>query len=520
MTCSRSDHSVLIFDYACYIDNEFSTTKYLYEKADYGIIKSHLRDHGWKNQFILNHTASSVEDMWNEFKNKLLKIRDKFIERKKTGQPFWKRKGDVPIDSNLQELIKRKGKLHRRWIKTLKSGKDGEDDRKAYKEVRNQVKNRMVKTKVKFERDIAERSKRSPKVFWSYTRSKLKTKTGVAPLLENTKDKSSIRYSDKEKADILQRQFASVFTKEPDGELPDFRLRTLTEISLPDIDSEIVRKKILQLDVDKACGPDEMHPRLLKELVDEISTPLAMIFRKSLLDGVLPSDWKHAYVSPLFKKGAKNIASNYRPISLTSIVCKIMESIVKEKIMSHLMTENLVSRHQYGFIPGRSTTTQLLNYLNDCIEALVEGNVTDTIYFDFSKAFDTVPHNRLLKKLKCYGIKGQVLKWIKSFLKGRSQVVKVNGEESFPESVMSGIPQGSVLGPILFVIYINDLPDVVKSKIYLFADDTKLLSKIQSKDDSLYLQEDINALGKWSNDWLLKFNLDKCHVLTLGSTLR
>ena len=203
----------------------------------------------------------------------------------------------------------------------------------------------MVKTKVKLERDIAERFKRSPKVFWSYTRSKLKTKTGVAPLLENTKDKSSIRYSDKEKADILQKQFPSVFTKEPDGELPNFRLRTLTEISLLDIKSEIERKKILELEVDKACGPDEFHPRLLKELVDEISTPLVMIFRKSLLDGVLPSDWKHANVSSLFKKGAKNIAANHRSISLTSIVCKIMESIVKEKIMSHLMTENLVSRH-------------------------------------------------------------------------------------------------------------------------------------------------------------------------------
>ena len=416
---------------------------------------------------------------------------------------------------NLQQLIKRKCQLHRRWIKNQKHGNECEDIRKAYKEIRNQVKNKMVNTKIKYEKDIAERSKRSPKVFWSYTRSKLKTKTGVAPLLENTKDNSSIRYSDIEKANILQRQFASVFTKEPDGDLPNFRLRTFKEINLPEIDSEIVLKRILELDVDKACGPDEMHPRLLKELADEISTPLAMIFRKSLLDGDLPLDWKHANVSPLFKKGAKNIPSNYRPISLTSIICKIMETIVKEKIMSHLIDNNLITRHQYVFIPGRSTTTQLLNYLNDCIETLAEGNVTDTIYFDFSKAFDTVPHQRLLKKLKCYGIKGQVFKWIESFLKGRSQVVKVNGKESFPEPVISGIPQGSVLGPILFVIYINDLPDVVKSKIYLFADDTKVLNKIKTMDDSLSLQEDINALGEWSKDWLLQFNL-KCHVLTLG----
>ena len=512
----KSDHSVLIFDYSCYIDNENSSKKYLYGKADYNIIKDHLLSQDWKGQFILNHTASPVETMWTEFKSKLLEVRDKFVEQKQAGPPVWKRKGDVPIDKNLQHLIKRKGKLHRRWINNLKNGRNCEEDRKAYTKVRNQVKNRMLNTKIKFEKDIAERSKHSPKVFWSYTRSKLKTKTGVAPLLENTNDKSSIRYSDKQKADILQKQFASVFTREPDGELPKFDLRTLSEINLPDINPEIVRKKILELDADKACGPDEIHPRLLKELADIISTPLAMIFRKSLLDGTLPSDWKHANVSPIFKKGAKNIASNYRPISLTSIACKIMESIIKDEIMSHLMDKKLITSRQYGFIPGRSTTTQLLNYLNDCIEALVEGYVTDTIYFDFSKAFDTVPHHRLLKKLKCYGIKGQVLKWIESFLKGRSQVVKVNDIDSFLESVISGIPQGSVLGPILFVIYINDLPDVVKSKIYLFADDTKILNKIQSLQDSTNLQEDINPLGKWSNDWLLQFNLDKCHVLTLG----
>ena len=343
---------------------------------------------------------------------KLLKIRDKFVEQKQGGPPAWKRKGDVSINQNLQQLMKTKGKLHRRWIKTLKSGKNGDEDRKAYTKVRNQVKNRMQNTKIKFEKDIAERSKHSPKVFWSYTRSKLKTKTGVAPLLENTKDNSSTKYADKEKADILQKQFASVFTREPDGELPNFDLQTLIEINLPDINSEIVHKKILELNVDKACGPDEIHPRLLKELVDIISTPLAMIFRKSLLDGALPSDWKHATVSPMFKKGAKNIASNYRPISLTSIVCKIMESIIKDKIMSHLLDKKLISRHQYGFVPGRSTTTQLLHYLNDCIEAFARGYVTNTIYFDFSKAFDTVPHQRLLKKLKCYGIKGQVLNWI------------------------------------------------------------------------------------------------------------
>ena len=150
------------------------------------------------------------------------------------------------------------------------------------------------------------------------------------------------------------------------------------------------------------------------------------------------------------------------------------------------------------------------------MEAIANGNVVDVIYFDFAKAFDTVPHRRLIKKLQSYGIQNQVLEWISAFLKDRHQVVKVNDSLSEKRRVISGVPQGSVLGPLLFVIYINDLPDVVHSQIYLFADDTKILKTVQNQQDSLELQNDINALDDWSRAWLLKFHPDKCHVLTLG----
>ena len=151
-----------------------------------------------------------------------------------------------------------------------------------------------------------------------------------------------------------------------------------------------------------------------------------------------------------------------------------MESVIKESIMKHLENEHLLSEKQFGFMRGRSTTTQLLNYLDKCVEMLANGNVVDAIYFDFAKAFDTVPHRRLLKKLKGYGIDGKILEWIKSFLQNRTQSVKVNGIFSNIASVKSGVPQGSVLGPILFILYINDLPDVVQSNVYLFAEDTKM----------------------------------------------
>ena len=184
--------------------------------------------------------------------------------------------------------------------------------------------------------------------------------------------------------------------------------------------------------------------------------------------------------------------------------------------MEHLMQENLLSDKQYGFINKRSTVTQLIHFIDKCCETTSQGKVVDCIYFDFAKAFDTVPHRRLQKKLECYGIVGPIFNWIKSFLSDRKQLVNVNGSKSSLDPVVSGIPQGSVLGPLLFVIYINDLPDHVISSLYLFADDTKLVKEINSHYDSLIVQSDIDAMSKWSRDWLLKFHPDKCHVLTIG----
>ena len=172
------------------------------------------------------------------------------------------------------------------------------------------------------------------------------------------------------------------------------------------------RNEILKLNASKSCGPDEIHLQILIELVDFVSKRLALLLNKTMDEGCIPQDWKMVYVSPIFKKGARNKAENYRPISLTSIVGKLMEYFVKDSIMTHMRAENLLSSKQYGFINGRSTTIQLLSYLDKCIDTIVSGGIVDTIYFDFAKAFDSVPHERLLGKLKSYGINGKVLEWI------------------------------------------------------------------------------------------------------------
>ena len=173
-------------------------------------------------------------------------------------------------------------------------------------------------------------------------------------------------------------------------------------------------------------------------------------------EGCILQDWKMSNVSPIFKKRARNKAENYRPISLMSIVCKLAEFFVKDSIMTHMRAENLLSSKQYDFINGRSTTTQLSSYLDKWIDTIVSGGVVDTVYFDFAKVFDSVPHERLFGKLKSYGINGKVFEWIKAFLSNCRQRVNVIGMKSDPATVLSGIPQGSVLGPIFFVIYVND----------------------------------------------------------------
>ena len=212
---------------------------------------------------------------------------------------------------------------------------------------------------------------------------------------------------------------------------------------------------------------------------------------------------------------------NYRPVSLTSVLCKTLESIIRDSIIEHMEKNNLFSDKQFGFITGRSTVLQLLHVLNIWIEILDQGGDLEVVYCDFMKAFDKVPHRRLIHKIEKYGITENILGWIESFLSDRTQCVVINGTKSDCAAVTSGIPQGSVLGPILFVIYINDLPEVVNkdSYVYLFADDTKVFREVKSEDDRKILQNDIDRMVEWSNTWMLKFHPDKCKVMKLGSKI-
>ena len=513
----KSDHNVITFDYHCYLDYSKPKDVFSYSKGDYEGMRLKMATSNWKTKFLQEAKQLTVEEMWASIKGKIGELKNGYVPKTTVkGKPSWTEKGCFPVSSVSLSALREKKKAHRNWIKAVKEGIADEEKHINYRKASRKVKTLLRKEKRKFEKGIATNAKKNPKSFWAHSRRKLKTKVGISPLRNNPECKDSLKFDDLEKANILQDQFSSVFTKEPDGDIPRLPRRCKHTRLRLNVTEERVMKLIDNLNPNKSIGPDDVHARIIKELKEYLAEPLAYLFNSTLRHGKLPHDWKCANISAIFKKGSRNLAENYRPISLTSIVCKMMETLIRDELMQHLQEKNLLSPKQHGFISGRSTVTQLLNYLDKCIASTVDGHMVDSIYLDFAKAFDTVPHKRLIGKLESYGISGCILDWVKDYLSGRTQTVLVNGEKSRTAPVISGIPQGTCLGPLLFVIYINDLLDDIESDGFMFADDTKIFRKIVSTDDCNILQRDIDKLESWSKKWLLKFHPNKCHVLSLG----
>merc|ERR1711911_503815 len=217
-----------------------------------------------------------------------------------------------------------------------------------------------------------------------------------------------------------------------------------------------------------------------------------------------------------FKKGSKDEPGNYRPISLTSVPGKILESIIADNITAHLESNNLIKDSQHGFRSGRSCLTNLLEFFHHMFSTYDKSRAIDILYLDFKKAFDKVPHKRLLSKVRSLGIIDEVSDWIEDWLNNRQQRVVINGASSDWQNVTSGVPQGSVLGPLLFIIYINDLDLGLTSKINKFADDTKIGINAGNNSAVIELQRDLEKIGEWSERWLMPFNVDKCKVMHIG----
>lgn len=279
-----------------------------------------------------------------------------------------------------------------------------------------------------------------------------------------------------------------------------------------------VLRALLNLDVRKGRGPDGMPPELLKACAYELCYPLCCIFNMSLFYGVFPDRWKLSYITPIFKSGSRAVVNNYRGVAILPTLGKLFESIVCDRLSSHFRC--YLSDRQHGFISKRSATTNLVEISSCVLNAVESGRQLDVIYTDFSKAFDRVSHDRLMCKLAEIGIFGSLLAWLRSYLTNRIQYVKIRNVKSREFVVSSGVPQGSHLGPLLFNLFVNDIPVLFKySDCLMYADDLKLYKCISTVRDSIDLQRDLNSLHLWCQFNRLDLNISKCRVLSFHRRL-
>lgn len=260
---------------------------------------------------------------------------------------------------------------------------------------------------------------------------------------------------------------------------------------------------------------------LLKQASSELAYPLTKLFNLSLQSSTVPNQWKIANVTPVYKKGSANTVSNYRPISLLSVLGKCMERCIFKYLYNFLHSNNILTPSQSGFRPNDSTVNQLLSISSDFYRAINQGKEIRVVFFDISKAFDKVWHKGLLYKLSNLGIRGNLLKWFHSYLHNRKQCVVINGTKSYLKNVQAGVPQGSILGPLLFLIYINDLVVNIDCNIKLFADDTSIYITVENPFSSAaLLNSDLEKINDWSKKWLVSFNPSKTECMTISNKIK
>ena len=501
-----SDHLGLEFDIAINSSTSESSTKVInFSKTNFNGLRVALKSHNWSSLY----EKTDIQDAWVEFFSQFKELTEQFISYKEknnncTTKPKW-------WNANIGESINSKRKM---WNLFQHTGNINYKFK--FQKLRRESKKMIKKCKHKLEAEIVSKIKSNPKEFYSYVNKKRLSKPTVGPFIDNINNE--VISDNSAKAEILNNFFSSVFTVEDCSEIPAATPMIDSNTKLGDItitDSDII-EQLRTIKPSSSPGPDLIHPRILKEVGESIINPLKYIFNLSLFTGNVPISWKCANVTAIYKKGDKSLPSNYRPISLTSIICRLLEKIIKVKLTKFLEVNNIITESQHGFRNKRSCLTNLLDFFNDIVNLYDTSRCADVIYFDLQKAFDKVPHERLKAKLKAHGINGNVLNWISSWLRDRRQRVVVNGSTSEYLPVTSGVPQGSVLGPTLFLIYINDLDIGICNTLSKFADDTKLGGNASTDLDRASMQRDINTLLEWSEKWLMNFNTSKCKSLHIG----
>jgi len=498
-----SDHSIIITDMLLQAKMTKSLPRkiFLYKHANTAKMSQDLSI-AEKAFFQRGPMDKSVEENWSFFKESIVKT----LEDNTPSKVIYSNKNLPWINRSVTHVIRRRNRAHKKAKNTNRKR-----DWIRFRNLRKETHHILKKEYWKYVNKILEPClDGNTKPFWRFIKSRRQDQSGVSTL----KAHGTVATDSLSKAEMLNHQFRSVFTQEVLTDMPTMGPSPYAPMPQVVVSRQGVLSCLQKLDPNKASGPDGIPARLLKMSAENVVGMLTFIFQQSISLGSLPQDWKTANVAPLFKKGSRSKPENYRPVSLTSICSKILEHILASSMWSHLDEHHIISDSQHGFRRNRSCESQLTLVSHDTCEALNHSGQVDAAVLDFAKAFDKVPHRRLISKLEFYGINGVTLTWIERFLTGRTQRVVVSGIPSEIGTVDSGVPQGTVLGPLLFLLFINDITVNLSSTIRLFADDCLLYKEIKIARDTLELQQDLDTVCHWSKTWQMEFNVTKCTAIT------
>ena len=508
---SMSDHRLVIVR-TCFgahkpkgaatnLESGFRSLNFWYNNIDWESMKDELSSIDWCRKF----QNKSPEKIYEMLLEKLLEVAQKYVPPK-----TFRRFTEIPRDRRIL-MRKRRRNAQKLNQPTLSSA-----EKKAIEKTLCELEHKLLDShnaeNVRRENEAIDKIEANPKYFFKYARSRTTVKSPIGPLVLDGKYTSN----PKEMSNILQHQFESVYSTPVHTTSIDQLIECPGPRCLEDLEisTEDIRASIVRISPSASAGPDGVPAMLLRSCVEEIKFPLLLLWRSSIREGRFPESLKLSRVIPIHKGGPRCEPGNYRPISLTSHISKILERVVVIRLIEYFNNMNLFNPTQHGFRQGRSCLSQLLEHHQRILLTMEGGKDTDIIYLDFAKAFDKVDYSILVAKLKSIGIGGNLLKWLNSFLIGRKQVVSVGGQHCEESDVVSGVPQGSSLGPILFLVHISDIDvDLNYVKVSSFADDTRLCMEISNTGDHPKLQSDLNSIYTWASDNNMKFNGKKFELL-------
>ncbi|CAH2087196.1 unnamed protein product [Euphydryas editha] len=468
-------------------------------KADYNRIRERLLSVDWDVELDLSLTVDEITQIFYNIINNI--IHEEIPKKRpiKNGYPAW-------YGIGLIKILKEKER-HRIAMKKFNNKLDEYE----YNLLKKRCRILINESYSKYIRKVQTNVVKDPKHFWSYIKAKRKNESYIPRCM---KLNNEIASDGEGIANLFCRHFSSVYTVPQASShchaghvASAFDSRCLTGIHITRSEIETHLKR---LNTFKGHGSDCIPPIFFSKNAEPLAIPLQILFNKSLKDGVFPSVWKEAIVVPIPKSGSKQLIENYRPISLLTVLAKVFEKIISRHITWH--TKQILGEQQHGFIAKRSTATNLVSFVEQLLSHLGSGEEVDAIYGDLSKAFDKVDHNILLSKLKNqFYINGSLLLWFNSYLKNRKMRVVINRYSSHYCIPSSGVPQGSILGPILFGLFIDDIKYYIKhSEFQLNADDLKIFRVVQNEFDEELLQRDVNDIAQWCKMNSMTMNIDKC----------